>query len=358
MVRKAVPQETQGEVLAACRRRCAICLGLNRDTGIKRGQIAHLDRDAANPSVDNLVFLCLEHHDQFDSRTSQSKGLTSDEVRRFRQELTTAIEHAWRQPITFGSVEAPPTDAVSGRWVHGDDVDSAEIEVERMPDNRVRVHGFALHGKTRNIGPNIGELDFEGDLIDQAVTFVDERRLDQSYTLRLRFLGDRVIADEQGAPGYFGAGAHLAGEYHRPTPDFTSDRATLALAPQRLTIREKSAAEILGSLKGITLSSRFHETVEGLYLGRWTREPGWQATVQDLPSKLSGGLWHCTFKEVGSGTVVFATTVQDVSTLRPGDSVTVSGRIRDVSRLDYVSIEEAIVRVETVPFPQIPGLPP
>jgi hypothetical protein len=107
MVRKAVPQETHVEVLAACRRRCAICFGLNRHTGIKPGQIAHLDRNAANPSLDNLVFLCLEQHDQFDSRTSQSKGLTSDEVQRFRQELATAIEHAWRQPINFGSVEAP-----------------------------------------------------------------------------------------------------------------------------------------------------------------------------------------------------------------------------------------------------------
>lgn len=351
MVRKAVPQETQGEILAACRRRCAICFGLSRDTGIKPGQIAHLDRDAANPSFDNLVFLCLEHHDQFDSRTSQSKGLTSTEVRRFRQELATAIEHAWRQPISFGSVAVPPPDGVSGRWVKGDDFDSAEIEVERMPDNRVRVHGFALHGKTRDSGPNFGELDFEGDLTDQAVAFVDKHQPGQSYTLRLRFLGDRVIADEQGAFAYFGAGAHLGGEYHRPTPDLTSDRATPALAPQRLTIREKSAAEILGHLKGITLSSQFHETVEGLYLGRWTQEPGWQATVHDLPSKLSAERWHCAFKEVGFGTVIFATTVQDISMLRPGDSVTVSGRIRDVSQLDYVGIEDAIVRGENPPFP-------
>lgn len=351
MVRKAVPQETQVDVLAACRRRCAICFGLNRDTSIKPGQIAHLDRDAANPSFDNLVFLCLEHHDQFDSRTSQSKGLTSDEVRRFRQELTTAIEHAWRQPITFGSVEVPPTDAVSGRWLRGDDVDSAEIEVERMTDTRVRVHGFALHGKTRDIGPNIGELDFESDLIDQAVMFVDERRPGQSYTLRLRFLKDRVMADERGASGYFGTGAHLGGEYHRPTSDLTSDIATTAVAPQRLTIPEKSAAEILGHLKGVTLSYQFHERVKALYLGRWTREPGWQATVYELPNKLDGGLWHCTLREVGFGTTVFATTVQDLATLRRGDSVTVSGRIREVSQLDYVSLEDAIVRGHNVPFP-------
>src|ERR1700722_15297894 len=98
MVRKVVPQEVQDKVLVACRRRCAICFGLNRDPTIKAGQIAHLDRDAANSSFDNLVFLCLEHHDQFDSRTSQSKGLTVDEVRRFRQELVATIEHEYRPP--------------------------------------------------------------------------------------------------------------------------------------------------------------------------------------------------------------------------------------------------------------------
>ena len=128
-------------------------------------------------------------------------------------------------------------------------------------------------------------------------------------------------------------------------------RATPARAPLRVTIREKSAAEILVNLKGITLPYRFHETVEELYLGRWTREPGWQATVYDLPSKLPGGHWHCTFKEVGSDTIVFATTVQDVSTLRPGDSVTVSGRIRDVSLLESVSLGDAILRGDNVPFP-------
>lgn len=349
MVRKTVPERTQVEVLAACRRRCAICFGLKRDTAIKRGQIAHLDRDATNPSFDNLVFLCLVHHDRFDSKTSQSKGLTSGEVRRFRQELTTAIAHAWTQPISFGLAKVPPADAVSGRWVRGDDVDSAEIEVERMPGNRVRVHGFALHGKTRNIGPNIGELDFEGYLVDGAVTFVCERPLGQRYSLRLRFLGDRVIADEQGAFGHFGAGAHLGGEYHRPTTDFTSDRPTPTLGPQRVTIREKSAAEIIVNLKGGAPLHLFFEKAKELYIGLWTREPGWKVIVHALPSKRSGG-WFCFFSEVGSGPLVAASTVQDLSALRVGDSVTVSGRISDVSPVGSVTLEDAIVRSDNVSF--------
>ena len=140
-------------------------------------------------------------------------------------------------------------------------------------------------------------------------------------------------------------------EAEQVLPDLTSDKATPALTPQRPTIREKSAVEILVNLKGIKLSYQFDEKVEELYLGRWTREPGWQATVYDLPSKLPGGLWHCGFSEVGSDTLVWASTVQDVSMLRRGDSVTVSGRISGVSRGNYISLEDAIVRGDNVPFP-------
>ena len=54
---------------------------------MKTGQIAHLDGDRSNSSVDNLAFLCLVHHDQYDSRTSQSKNLTIEEVKAYRSEL-------------------------------------------------------------------------------------------------------------------------------------------------------------------------------------------------------------------------------------------------------------------------------
>jgi nucleoside phosphorylase len=147
-------------------------------------------------------------------------------------------------------------------------------------------------------------------------------------------------------------GDHLGGECHRPTPDFTSDRATPALAPQRVTIREKSAAEIIVNLKGGTASHLFFEKAKDLYIGRWTQEPGWRAIVHGLPSKRSGGGWRCYFIEVGSGPVVAVSTVQDLSALRLGDSVTVSGRISDVSPLGSVTLEDAIVLGDHVPFPQ------
>jgi len=85
--RRSTSPQDEVSVLLDARRRCCVCFGLHRKDEPKRGQIAHLDHDASNNAPDNLVFLCLEHHDEYDSRTSQSKGLTRSEIQRFREEL-------------------------------------------------------------------------------------------------------------------------------------------------------------------------------------------------------------------------------------------------------------------------------
>ena len=89
--RKRTPTTTETELLARCRRRCCICYGLEGDLTEKDGQIAHLDKDPSNSALDNLAYLCLRHHNQYDSRRSQSKGLTIGEVKRFREELYQAL---------------------------------------------------------------------------------------------------------------------------------------------------------------------------------------------------------------------------------------------------------------------------
>jgi hypothetical protein len=86
--RKRVPDTIQADVLVKSRRRCCVCFGLNRDDTRKKGQIVHLDGDPKNNCPENLAFLCFEHHDEYDSTTSQSKGLTRAEVERYREELT------------------------------------------------------------------------------------------------------------------------------------------------------------------------------------------------------------------------------------------------------------------------------
>jgi hypothetical protein len=90
--RKSIPKDISVSILTRSRRRCALCFGLRGDLQEKKGQIAHLDQNPANSAENNLIYLCLEHHDQYDSSTSQSKGLTKDELLAYQVKLYLAIE--------------------------------------------------------------------------------------------------------------------------------------------------------------------------------------------------------------------------------------------------------------------------
>lgn len=87
MSRKPIPESTVTEVLTKSARRCCICFGLYGKRDIAPGQIAHLDHYNSNNNINNLAYLCLECHDRYDSRTSQSKGYTIDEVKHYRESL-------------------------------------------------------------------------------------------------------------------------------------------------------------------------------------------------------------------------------------------------------------------------------
>ncbi len=87
MARKPISDEVQKNVVTKSRRRCCLCFWHDGKDDVQKGQIAHLDQNNENSDEDNLVFLCLQHHDEYDSKTSQSKGLREDEVRHWRDML-------------------------------------------------------------------------------------------------------------------------------------------------------------------------------------------------------------------------------------------------------------------------------
>lgn len=86
------PPEIQVVVLRRSRRRCALCFAYDFDRGTKQGQIAHIDHNSDNNDPENLIFLCLKHHEDYDTRTSQSKGIMAEEVTRSRLDLDTFIQ--------------------------------------------------------------------------------------------------------------------------------------------------------------------------------------------------------------------------------------------------------------------------
>jgi hypothetical protein len=101
--RTAIPQPIQTEVLTLSARRCAICFGLENSADIQQGQIAHLDQDPDNSDLENLAFLCLRHHDQYDSKPQQSKGLSIGEVKGYRERLYESIEK-WRHRTSWDRI--------------------------------------------------------------------------------------------------------------------------------------------------------------------------------------------------------------------------------------------------------------
>jgi hypothetical protein len=64
--------------------------------------MAHLDQDSSNNRPDNLAFLCFEHHDSYDSSTSQAKNFTIGEVKAYRDEL-----YSHTQKLALQNVIAP-----------------------------------------------------------------------------------------------------------------------------------------------------------------------------------------------------------------------------------------------------------
>jgi hypothetical protein len=212
MSRPKIPLQSETIVLINCRRRCCICFGLERDNRIKQGQIAHLDKNPANNKIQNLAFLCLSHHDSFDSKTSQSKGLTSNEVSHFKNELEQYIIENWRKPI-LGN-DKITIDIFTGIYYRGSEFESSELEITYLGGNLIQVKGLALWGKNKEYGPNIGQLDFVAELNLNKAIFAD-KLYEKEYCLELEFLGDTLKAKETMVVGYFGMNSSFGGMYSK-----------------------------------------------------------------------------------------------------------------------------------------------
>ena len=90
------PSAIESDVLEKCGRRCCVCYALQRNFNVTKGQVAHLDHNSANYKFDNLCFLCIDHHDDYDSSHRQTKGLSLNEVKRYRDDLYKTIAE-WKK---------------------------------------------------------------------------------------------------------------------------------------------------------------------------------------------------------------------------------------------------------------------
>jgi hypothetical protein len=118
MNRPRVSVAIETSILILSRRRCALCYGLHEDVGVKAGQIAHINRNSSDHRLENLAFLCLQHHDEYDSRRSQSKGFTESELRHYVAKLNEYFNREERETRVALDLFSSLRDLVPQKWQH------------------------------------------------------------------------------------------------------------------------------------------------------------------------------------------------------------------------------------------------
>jgi len=124
MKRPPLPTRVRTEVAVKSKRICCACFGLYSDSDRKKGQFAHLDHNPRNNKVDNIAFLCFDHHDEYDSKTSQAASLSEEEIRHYRDDLYKFID---RREITFKWERKQALEAVQ-YWMYRKGPTKAEID--------------------------------------------------------------------------------------------------------------------------------------------------------------------------------------------------------------------------------------
>jgi pyrimidine deaminase RibD-like protein len=130
--RRRIPAATETSVLLKSARRCTLCHHLSGDGREKHGQIAHLDGDPANNTEDNLVFMCLEHHSLYDSKTRQHKNYGIAEIKRARARLYRAV----RNGKHLGTAEPPSNRVEAQQYPHSDGRSTTEITSDHLVKSR------------------------------------------------------------------------------------------------------------------------------------------------------------------------------------------------------------------------------
>ena len=174
--RAKVPRDVEAAVLVKSGRRCCVCFCYGMDFTQKMGQIAHLDQDPSNAAEDNLVFLCMAHHSEYDSTTSQHKNYTEEEVKTLRGKLHAAVEALlavtaerlrWRFSISGSIRDLTKDDVVKLQENLRSLLDDPTLRVDHLADGSVVVEvessfaGFlkALEiAKSDEFTQHIGEL--------------------------------------------------------------------------------------------------------------------------------------------------------------------------------------------------------
>lgn len=99
--RVRVPESLRREVMYESAYRCAVC-----QSGGKH--IHHIDKDSSNNEKDNLVLLCVDHHDEAHTTRENSLNLTAARLKHARMRWTSKVRE---RREAFATVQGQPDSA-------------------------------------------------------------------------------------------------------------------------------------------------------------------------------------------------------------------------------------------------------
>ena len=70
-------------------------------------------------------------------------------------------------------------------------------------------------GKTRQIGPNLGDLSFVGDLVNDSVKYESKNLAQEPYRAYFKFGNGVLLVSEENWIGEFGMNVTFQGSYHK-----------------------------------------------------------------------------------------------------------------------------------------------
>lgn len=204
-MRRRIADSTQATVLLRCKRRCCLCFGLSGNSSIQPGQIAHLNKDNTNNQLDNLAFLCLAHHDEFDSVSSQRKNFTLREVKEYRKKLESALTSEAESGQVYAQL-------YEGQYIRlDDDGISAQLLVSGLLDGRFHVCGAAFRGPHMHHG----FVEFIASEANREIKYEIAIDAESHYWLAMKFVEDLVLVSDSENNPMFGSFVRFAGTYKR-----------------------------------------------------------------------------------------------------------------------------------------------
>ena len=97
--RRPINEETAAEVRYSVDMRCCLCEPINGvPPRTRNGQIHHLDEDPGNNELANLVWLCLEHHEDVGKTGKVSRRISSATLTKYRDLLQRKVQRIREHP--------------------------------------------------------------------------------------------------------------------------------------------------------------------------------------------------------------------------------------------------------------------